>query len=342
MRARNIKPGFFKNEQLLECSMAARLLFPGLWMMADRNGYLEDRPKKIKIEIFPADNVDIPSLLQELSDNGLIIRYEVDGKRYIYIPNFAKHQTPYQNEKASEIPPYEEGLCSQKTCSNSKEDDDIQDKDDTDEPSDTGSLEEYIEEGIDGFVNGFRGVLDESKTSLRVVLAEPEKSGKQKTVNSKQETGNRKQHNCSRKTPEPIPDDATPEERAVLACIQDTPGYPFDGKDDLACLRKFSSEYPELNLLFQARRFRDYYTERGFSAKERPRARLRTWMTNAESYRLRDIRGRPNVRGDPERHERIPDPEEVKRRFAAKYGGNQEGGETIEARSGLDPVLPTG
>lgn len=339
MRARNIKPGFFKNEQLLECSMAARLLFPGLWMMADRNGYLEDRPKKIKIEIFPADNVDIPSLLQELSDNGLIIRYEVDGKRYIYIPNFAKHQTPYQNEKASEIPPYEEGLCSL----------DIQDKDNTDEPSDTGSLEEYIEEGIDDFVNGFGGFLDESKTSLRVVLAEPEKSGKQKTVNSKQETENRKQetenrkqNNCSGKTPEPIPDDATPEERAVLACIQDTPGYPFDGKEDLTCLRKFSAEYPELDLLFQARRFRDYYTDRGFAAKERPRARLRTWMTNAESYRLRDIRSHPNIRGDPERTEGIPDPEEVKRRFAAKYGGNQEGGDTVEARSGLDPVLPTG
>lgn len=46
MRARDIKPGFFKNDQLADCSMAARLLFPGLWMMADREGRLENRPKK--------------------------------------------------------------------------------------------------------------------------------------------------------------------------------------------------------------------------------------------------------------------------------------------------------
>ncbi|MCX8018393.1 MAG: hypothetical protein N2690_10910, partial [Rhodocyclaceae bacterium] len=59
MRARNIKPGFYKNEDLAECSVWARLIFPGLWMMADRDGRLEDRPKRIKAELLPFDAVDV-------------------------------------------------------------------------------------------------------------------------------------------------------------------------------------------------------------------------------------------------------------------------------------------
>lgn len=107
MRARDIKPGFFKSDQLAECSPWARLAFAGLWMLADREGRLEDRPKRIKAEILPYDNEDMDSLLNELQENELIIRYQVNGKRYIWIPKFLEHQRPHQNEKASEIPPYQ-------------------------------------------------------------------------------------------------------------------------------------------------------------------------------------------------------------------------------------------
>lgn len=103
-RARNIKPGFYKNAELLECSMAARLLAPGLWMMADREGRLEDRPKQIKIEIFPCDNVDVNQLLDELAFNQHIKRYEINGKRFIQICKFKAHQRPHSNETESLIP----------------------------------------------------------------------------------------------------------------------------------------------------------------------------------------------------------------------------------------------
>ena len=105
MRARNIKPGLYANELLAECSLAARLLFPGLWMMADREGRLEDRPKKIKAGVFPYDNFDTKPLLDELEYKGFIVRYEVQGGKYIEIINFLKHQKPHHNEKESEIPP---------------------------------------------------------------------------------------------------------------------------------------------------------------------------------------------------------------------------------------------
>lgn len=107
MRARNIKPGFFKNEELVKLSEAVRLLFIGLWCMADRKGRLEDRPMRIKMEIYPADQHDINTMLEQLKNAGFILRYEVEGNRFIQVINFEKHQYPNIREKDSTIPaPY--------------------------------------------------------------------------------------------------------------------------------------------------------------------------------------------------------------------------------------------
>lgn len=103
-RARNIKPGFYKNEDLAECTVWARFIYPGLWMLADREGRLEDRPKRIRAEILPFDLVDVDPLLDELVARGFIRRYAFDGRRYIQITKFLHHQNPHGTEKDSEIP----------------------------------------------------------------------------------------------------------------------------------------------------------------------------------------------------------------------------------------------
>lgn len=103
-RARNIKPGFFRNADLVELPFEARLLFIGLWTLADREGRLEDRPKQIKMEIFPADNVDCDALIGLLEGIGVVARYEHGGKRYLQVVNFCRHQNPHRDEKASTIP----------------------------------------------------------------------------------------------------------------------------------------------------------------------------------------------------------------------------------------------
>lgn len=111
-RARNIKPAFFMNEDLVELPFQDRLLFIGLWTLADREGRLEDRPKRIKMEIFPADDVNVDESLTRLASTGMIVRYQVAGSRYIQIVNFLKHQRPHGQEKASEIPPFQGDLAS--------------------------------------------------------------------------------------------------------------------------------------------------------------------------------------------------------------------------------------
>lgn len=105
-RARLIKPGFFTNEDLPDVEPFARLLFVGLWCLADREGRLEDRPRRIKAELFAHDEgLDVQGLLCQLADKGFIRRYQVDGAGYIQIANFAKHQHPHHNEPASTLPP---------------------------------------------------------------------------------------------------------------------------------------------------------------------------------------------------------------------------------------------
>ncbi len=104
-RARNIKPSFFKNEDLGAADPLVGLLFISLWTLADKAGRLEDRPLRIKAETFPyRENININGYLTELVSLGLIERYVTDGKAVISIVNFAKHQTPHSTEKASELP----------------------------------------------------------------------------------------------------------------------------------------------------------------------------------------------------------------------------------------------
>ncbi len=103
-RARNIKPGFFTNEDLVELPFSTRLLFIGLWTIADRAGRMEDKPKKIKMMLFPADDLNIDAALEELQKYGFLLRYEHGGDRFIQVRAFCKHQNPHKDEKASTIP----------------------------------------------------------------------------------------------------------------------------------------------------------------------------------------------------------------------------------------------
>ena len=104
-RMRTIKPSFFCNEELLSVSPLVRLLFIGLWTVADRRGRIEDRPVRIKVQLLPMDDCDIDAALDQLQGKELIVRYEVDGARYIQIVNFEKHQVPHLRETESVIPP---------------------------------------------------------------------------------------------------------------------------------------------------------------------------------------------------------------------------------------------
>lgn len=109
-RARNIKPSIMDNEELAELDPLTRLLFIYLWMLADREGRLEDRPKRIAAQALAYDRqADIDSMLNGLNAGGFILRYKAGGMDLIQIVAFEKHQNPHIREAASELPPPKQG-----------------------------------------------------------------------------------------------------------------------------------------------------------------------------------------------------------------------------------------
>jgi hypothetical protein len=106
-RTRQIRPGFFTNEALCSLPPTARLLFAGLWTIADREGRLLDSPSRIKAQLFPHSTVTIPSLLNDLAKTGFILRYAFSETSYIQIIHWHRHQRPHPREDASQIPPPE-------------------------------------------------------------------------------------------------------------------------------------------------------------------------------------------------------------------------------------------
>jgi hypothetical protein len=104
-RIRSIKPDFFLDDEVAGLHPLTRILFIGLWCLADKAGRLEDKPQKIKVQILPYDKHDIDSELNTLAKLRFIIRYESEGRRYIQVSSFMKHQRVHHTEKESDIPP---------------------------------------------------------------------------------------------------------------------------------------------------------------------------------------------------------------------------------------------
>lgn len=103
-RIRTIKPQMFTDEDIGDLSFEARWLFAGLFTQADREGRLEDRPRKLKVELMAYDSVNVEYLLRELAEARFITRYEAEGKRYIHIRTFWKHQHFHIKEPPSTLP----------------------------------------------------------------------------------------------------------------------------------------------------------------------------------------------------------------------------------------------
>lgn len=92
-----IKPEFWEDDKIGECSPNARLLFIALWNFGDDEGYIEYRPKWIKAKVFPYDELKIEPLIDELLTVG---RLELRGN-ILWVKNFLKHQKVERPNKST-------------------------------------------------------------------------------------------------------------------------------------------------------------------------------------------------------------------------------------------------
>ncbi len=103
MRIRTIKPEFWLHENLASLTPLHRLLFIGLWQLADKEGRLEYRPVRIRAALFPYEPVEIDVLVKGLTDAGVVQVYGEEGS-LLAIPGFKEHQRPHPKEPASTLP----------------------------------------------------------------------------------------------------------------------------------------------------------------------------------------------------------------------------------------------
>ena len=103
-RKRSLSPEFFTDDDVADLDPLKRLLFAGMWCHCDKAGRMKDKPRSIKAKVLPFDDLDVDAALDELHEQGFIIRYQVDGGRYIQIRTWHKHQNPHHTERDSDIP----------------------------------------------------------------------------------------------------------------------------------------------------------------------------------------------------------------------------------------------
>ena len=108
MRIRSIKPEFWRSADISSLEWESRLLFIGLWSYVDDNGVGQDKLSAITADLF-ADDLERDSSetfarvsrgLQNLSEAGRIIRYTVEGKQFLEVVNWGKHQRIDKPNKA--------------------------------------------------------------------------------------------------------------------------------------------------------------------------------------------------------------------------------------------------
>ena len=99
-RTRRLNPGFFRNEVLGDLDPLARLMFAGLWTLADRDGRLVDRPRRIAADVLPYDQCDPEALISSLHQAGFITRYQGGGQNLIEINEWDKYQRPHDRESS--------------------------------------------------------------------------------------------------------------------------------------------------------------------------------------------------------------------------------------------------
>lgn len=103
-RIRSVKPEFWTDEKVVAISPLARLLFIGLWNFVDDEGRASYSPTRFKMQILPADSANISELLGEIRREEMVTVYTVDGKEYLQVNGFSKHQK-IDKRTRSKLPP---------------------------------------------------------------------------------------------------------------------------------------------------------------------------------------------------------------------------------------------
>lgn len=107
-RIRTVKPELLKHEELFdlerETGLPIRIAFVGLFTCCDKEGRFKWRPRTLKLDILPHDELDFSRVLDALATRGFVVKYACNGEEFGFIPTFKKHQIINNRESESDLP----------------------------------------------------------------------------------------------------------------------------------------------------------------------------------------------------------------------------------------------
>jgi hypothetical protein len=112
-KIRTVKPELFRHEHLFEAEQISglplRLIFIGLFTVVDAEGRFRWRPRQLKLDILPYDEINFTAALSALVEFGFVEQYEYGDEYYGHIPTWHKHQSINQREPDSVLPDPQKG-----------------------------------------------------------------------------------------------------------------------------------------------------------------------------------------------------------------------------------------
>ncbi|MGE0423168.1 MAG: hypothetical protein AB7O88_12935 [Reyranellaceae bacterium] len=93
-RNRTLNADFWTREDVIDCSAMSRLLLLGLGNFADDHGVQPLRPRTIRLQVFPGDDLDderLRAMIEELAAHRLVRVYAVEGVEYLAIADWPLH-----------------------------------------------------------------------------------------------------------------------------------------------------------------------------------------------------------------------------------------------------------
>lgn len=107
-RIRTVKPELFTHEELYdlekETGLPIRIAYTGMFCQADREGRFKWRPRTLKTQVLPFDNLDFSRVLDALATRGFIEKYTINGEEFGRIVKFKAHQFINNKEPESSLP----------------------------------------------------------------------------------------------------------------------------------------------------------------------------------------------------------------------------------------------
>ena len=111
LRIRTVKPDVAKHELLFEAEQETGFPLRFAWVLfpsaCDREGRFKWRPRAMKADILPYDDVDFSEVLNALLVRGFIVKYRCGDDWFGLIPTMKKHQHINNREPESQLPPIE-------------------------------------------------------------------------------------------------------------------------------------------------------------------------------------------------------------------------------------------